>query len=144
MRNRKFRDRRNRHDAYPVEPSHIDILSQSGEVVINQVTVNNVTNITSVGGIPSERVHQPWRKHHKHRHKQSERKPELLRYCQSCGILDQHKVAHMSNGQLAEGAVDVIRYSSKKMCSHVEGAAKGFGGAFWHLARIVDRMFGNS
>lgn len=71
-----------------------------------------------------------------------ERKPKLLRFCQSCGMLDQRKVARMSNGQLAEGAVDVIRYSSKKMCGHLEGAAKGFGGAILALARIIDRIRG--
>lgn len=106
------------------------------------ITVNNITNVTNVNNVTNVVHVQGEQRHHKQNH-HHERKPELLRFCQSCGILDQQKVMRMSNGQLAEGAVDVMRHSSRNLGRHATGVIKSFGGIFGAIARIIDRANGH-
>lgn len=105
------------------------------------VTVNNITNVTSVTNVTNVvGVHGERRRH---RPRRRERKPELLTYCRSFGLMDREKVMRMSNGQLAEGAVDVMRYSSRNLGRHATGVIKSFGGLFGAIARIIDRANGH-
>lgn len=88
------------------------------------IVVNNVTNNY---GMPS--VREGRYAHHGKRRDSSgtrkERQPELLRYCRSCGILDQRKVMNMSNGQIAEGAVEVLQYSINDLGQCAKASFKG-------------------
>jgi len=65
-----------------------------------------------------------WGKKRRH-----ERKPKLWNFFQSCGLLDQDKVMRMSDGELAEGAVDVMRYASHDLSNHARGFCEGMAQA---------------
>ena len=77
--------------------------------------------------------------HHRQRMRKKlhgrERKPRLLRYCGSCGILDQDKVMRMSDDEIISGLLQVGNYVSQDVKHNVNSICRGLGG-------IGRRMFG--
>lgn len=76
--------------------------------------------------------------HHGNRHgggwKKRERKPRLLRFCASGGLLDQNVVSRMSSERLMAESADVIGYAADGMCKSACNMARGVGG-------IIDGAF---
>lgn len=91
--------------------------------------VQNVTHITQTyvvthtprySGRSCRRAHQEWSHGHGSR-KTGPREPKLLRFCKSCGILDQDKVMRMSDGEIVDGLLDVERHVRHDMARHASG-----------------------
>lgn len=118
-------------------------------VNIGKVTnVTNVTNVTSVSNTQVASVSGGWtsgrRKRRSERRESGdrERKPKMLRYCASGGLLDSHVVSRMSRGEMCEGAVDVMRYGANGLASSAKGIAGGIGmiaeGIFGFFGSVID------
>ena len=101
-----------------------------GNVAINNIT-NNTTNITNTyvtqvvahGG--SRQDSRPHKRYDHPRDRPHERKPELLRYCGSLGLLDGDKVARMSDDQFLDGALDVCSYAARGMGNDIHNMGQG-------------------
>ena len=105
----------------------------------NYIQTTNVTNVTmvqSAGDMGSRR-----RKHARRELQGRERKPELLRFCGSCGILDQDKVMRMSDEQIVDGVFDVGRYVSRDVATNVEGICGGLSTMGHGVAGVVHGLF---
>lgn len=124
--------------------------------------VTNVTNVTNVkvtnvntGGVavPYKWHGQSGRRRHKREdwHRE-ERKPKLLRYCASCGLLDQHVVARMSHEEACLESMNVLGYAAKGLvrdldCGfsnasrHAAGACRNFGHAVSCFYRAFKMLF---
>lgn len=101
----------------------------------NYIHTTNVTNVTmmqSPGNIGSRR-----RRHARNGLQRREEKPELLRFCESCGILDQDKVMRMSYGQIVDGVFDVGRHVNRDVARNVKGICGGLGKMGQGVAGVV-------
>ena len=118
-------------------------LSQS---CINASTVN-ITNVTNVTQVVQAGCCVGSAKRHKHERRgegddgRRERRPKLLRYCASGGILDRDVAESMSNGELCDGFADVGSYAAKglkrtayKWASDMGRHARGFFGSLFGIA----------
>jgi len=95
--------------------------------VIGEVTINNTTNVTNVTNVHSHQ-HTPRRNRRWHNGKGAvcrHKKPALLSFYQSCGLLDQHKVMRMSDEQFLKGTADVMRYTSHDVARNVRDIGHG-------------------
>lgn len=89
----------------------------------NYIQTTNVTNVTFAPGDQRSR-----RSRHARRNPQErERKPELLRFCGSCGILDQDKAMRMSDEEFVDGLIDVGRYASMDATRNIGTICSGLG-----------------
>jgi hypothetical protein len=109
------------------------------------VTINNITNITNVN-VNGHRPHKRWSDGgQKNRsgtryHKQRERKPDLLRFVGSCGLLDQRKaIRHIDNGTFCNEMCDCLSYTSRDLSRNV----KGIGHGVCKIGRAVGSVIGN-
>lgn len=94
--------------------------------VVNYTNYIQTTNVTNVA--IASAGHAPRRRKHARRNQQGyERKPELLRFCGSCGILDQDKVMRMSDEEFVDGLVDVGRYASMDATRNIGTICSGLG-----------------
>ena len=105
------------------------------------MTINNITNVTNVTNVQVNHRHHKshWsdggKHNHGNRHKleHKERKPALLRFFGSCGLLDRDKAERsMDCGTFANDAIDVLHYTSRDFVNNVKGIGLGvcqIGGA---------------
>lgn len=138
-------DRQNRAQ-YPID--HLGYDCYGNVAIAGGVTINNITNVTNVQ-VNGHRPYKRWayggkKTHSKPRHlKHREHKPELLRFCGSCGILDADKARRrIDNGTFAEGTVDVLRYANHDLSKNVRGIAQGIGLIGGAVGRAIGGMFG--
>jgi len=116
---------------------------------MNANTINiNVTNISNrfrVDHTGSKRKFQGSQRHFAVR---SDRPPRLLRYCSTCGLLDQGVVAGMSNGERCVESARVIGYAAKGLCSDVGSMAGNVVSAGFGIAKgtvgLVAALFGKN
>ena len=139
-------DRQNRYPIHHLGYDCYDNVAISGGVTINNIT--NVTNVTNVQ-VNGHRPHKRWsdgenKAHSKPRHlKHRERKPELLRFFGSCGLLDSDKARRrIDNGTLTDGTVDVLRYTNRDLSKNVRGIAQGVGQISGAVGRAIGGIFG--
>ena len=112
--------------------------------------INNVVNINN--GLPQSGMpvksgpgYQPhWRHRRKHRHghgqeqdRRNERKPKLLRYCASCGMVDQNVVAKMDRNTIGAEAVNVMAYGARGLASDARVMARGAGKIAYGLGGLA-------
>ena len=105
----------------------------------NYIHTTNVTNVTmmqSHGNIGSRR-----RRHARNGLQRREEKPELLRFCESCGILDQDKVMRMSDEQIVDGVFDVGRHVSRDVARNVKGICGGICTMGHGVVGVVHGLF---
>lgn len=135
-------DRQNRYLGYDC----YDNVAISGGMTINNITnVTNVTNVQVNEHMPHKRWSDSKKKiHSRPRHfKHRERKPELLRFFGSCGLLDTDKVRRrIGNGTLTDGTVDVLRYTNRDLSKNVRGIAQGVGQIGGAVGRAIGGIFG--
>ena len=131
---RSMRRRHKRHGGMARDLS----LSQS---CINASTVN-ITNVTNVAQVVNCGGRPKW---HKHKRRDEgyngkhDRKPKLLRYCASGGIIDHDVAEDMSNGELCDGFVEVGSYAAKGL----KRTASKWAGDMGHHARgFFGSLFG--
>lgn len=113
---------------------------------INVTNVTNTTNVTHVAKV-AHVGHSYWhgRLHEvrkmKRGHGGGERRdslPKLTRFCASGGLLDYDKASRMSEGEMCDEAVRVVKHSTRKMASAWGGVARNlFGG----LSDMVGAFF---
>ena len=113
-----------------------------GKIVVNNIT--NVTDVTNVTVFNTRHGKPHWGKGRRH-HRRGEKKPELLRFCASFGLLDRDKVYRMSDGELAKGACDLVRYGAKgfsrsasNMVGHASQCASGICDLLSAFGRLLD------
>lgn len=137
----------------PRQNSHRYDVDCYGMVVAGNVTVNNITNVTNVTNVVRahgytphgkwRRDNQPKREKHESRGKlRHEHKPKLLRFCQSCGMLDQDKVMRMSDGQLARELSCVADYANKRTMNDIRGIGHGLAKIGRGVCGMVSSAFG--
>ena len=97
-------------------------------IIAHKIEMNNI--------IAAGTLQRPYKKHRNGwghggwgKKRRRERKPELWNFCQTCGLLDQDKVMRMSDGELVEGAVDVMRYASHDFSNRARGFCEGMAQA---------------
>lgn len=103
---------------------------------IHTTNVINVTIMQSPGNIGSRR-----RGYARRNTQGRKERPELLRFCESCGILDQDKVMRMSDGQIVDGVFDVGRHVSRDVARNVKGICGGIGKMGQGVAGVVHGLF---
>ena len=95
--------------------------------IVNTGTINitNITNITNVSCYG-----RPHRHHANHRNanKHGQKPPKLLRYCSTCGLLDQDVVANMSSGEMCDEAINVMGYGVRGLASCAGNVTRSVGG----------------
>lgn len=106
-------------------------------VQVTNYTINNIAVTPRHGG-----------RHHasgpKTRPAISDRhKPELLRFVQSCGLVDGNKIRQMSDAQVVDGLCEVGHYANQTLAKSVHEFGSAIGGvcrgASW-LARGAFKM----
>lgn len=98
---------------------------------VNARTINvNVVNVTQLTRIDAGRGGWHGKKHCHGGHclKRHGHPPKMLRYCASCGLLDQHVATRMSHGELCGEAANVIGNAAKGPSSNVGNMARSIGG----------------
>lgn len=133
---RRHRRGKGRHGKY-------NMYHASG-ITINE-TNNNITNITQVSGFPNGGGGRG-RKRHRHGGDRGDGKPELYRFFASCGMLDQHKAARMSDSDLIGNALEIERYAGRRMKRHAENAVDAVAQICGSLAEcaagVLSGLFG--
>ena len=133
------RDRRNGR-AEPYYPYGVYGQVQQQNITINNVTVNSVTNVVNAVHVSGRKPRQYHSRYpHKKRVQQHERKPELLRFVGSCGVLDQDKaVRRLDNGTFGTGVCEVLGHTNRDLARTV----KGIGHGMCQIGRAVGDMIG--
>lgn len=102
-------------------------------------SVTNVTNVTNVSQVVPGSVYAHQRVLAKGRRhpgaERQEQRPKLLRYCQTCGMIDGDTVAGMSSGEVCRESAKVVAFASKNIASVVSEACRGVWGG---ICDIVD------
>jgi len=81
----------------------------------------NITNITNITQVVAGHGHRPAGKRRGDiGERRTERPPKLLRFCGSCGVMDQDVASRMSSSELCDESVKVIGYASKGLCRSTE------------------------
>ena len=127
-------------------PSHV---LNAGVVNINNISnVTNMTKVTNVTQVAEVHGRGGYWSSNKKKSKKYRgfgkrdnrmKNPKLLRYCGTCGLLDRQVVSNMSNDELCDGAVDVMRHGAGKISSGVGNVAGSIGDFFGS----VFSMFGS-
>lgn len=110
---------------------------QSGNITVHNSYYTSVSYTSHVG-------------HHAHgkpkhdRRKEvgdGKKKPELLGFCSTLGLADQHKVAKMSDGELIAGTAEVCGYALKSMGNDARTVGRGVSEMATGIGQMVHGTF---
>lgn len=109
-------------------------------IAAENITINNITNIAY---LPTGTAYS---KHHRHPHRKRrdkiERKPDLLPFYTSCGIVDRDKVMRISDEELFKGTSDVVGYAVRDVGRNMRGAGKSIAQMGGCMCDLVGNLFG--
>ena len=120
----------------------------AGDVYVNNGPTTYVTNVTNI--VNCSRVdsgHGKWRSHGRKRHGKRRggdghgKPPKLFRFCASCGIMDQDVAYGMSDGEMLDGAVDVVKYSAHGLSRCAGRFARGVSHDIKRTCRGIRQIF---
>ena len=116
--------------------------------VTNVTNVTNVTRVTHVYNAASISGYGGHLHHNKRKHaygnggRREERGPKLLRYCASCGVLDQNVASRMSSSELCDESAKVVRHSAKHLAHDASECVGGLVGCVCGLTRAAFKLIG--
>jgi len=134
---------KNRHGRHGRHGRHVHVNANTINMTNNVTNVTNVTQIAQVSG-------NGWNKKRLRSGNgycgKRERKPRLLRFCASGGLLDQDVAERMSGREMCDGFVEVGSYAAKglgrtmgKLADDMGRHAKSFSN---NLLGILECLFG--
>ena len=121
--------------------SYYDSFVTAGDINNNFVT--NVTNVRVTKGYGTDANKRPHRAR-KHLGGKKKRPPKLFRYCASCGILDGDVVYGMSNGEMCDESVKVIKYASGELVDSIGRIGNDVCGVAGNLCGFASNMYSAS
>ena len=125
--------RRNGNDSNRLGCDYYENMIVGGDVIIN-----NITHVSNITYVPNASKQHRGRRHHE----RIERKPELLRFYQSCGLLGQDKVMRMSDRQLVYGTAAVLGYAGRQLGCNFGGIGSGVVKMSRGVGGVVKSVFG--
>ena len=110
---------------------------------INVTNVTNVTNVAHVTKVAHVSGHDSFhgnrkKKRRHHGEGERERNPKLTRFCASGGLLDFDAASRMSEDELCEESIHVIKHGAKRIASSWGGVLDSL---FSGISEIIEGVF---